>query len=323
MIEGWLSGLTTMAGSPTADLYLGNAWGASGANGTVLQRPAPTVFLSRNTRVVMRHTGGSRPLPRRDRTVYVIDDDVEAGVEDPTLPGLYREKLRRLELPWLRRMMYEADVVATGSSELAHKLGCHGQVRVLTPCWSEQFPALDHHAGTTWIEVAFLGSGVHRADLASVLPVLDRLLADEPAMRLHLSVRHRLPKVLARHPRVIRLPSGSWSRYRQGLRDRRFHIALYPLLETPFNRARSPNKLIEHAIVGAAPLYSDWWQDGQRAAAAGAGLAVPDGYDAWRSALRRLIRDPAERLALAGGAQRLARRLNDPAGQRAFWSALL
>jgi hypothetical protein len=36
----------------------------------------------------------------------------------------------------------------------------------------------------------------------------------------------------------------------------RFHLALYPLADTAFNRARSANKLFEHALVGAASLMS-------------------------------------------------------------------
>ncbi len=47
-----------------------------------------------------------------------------------------------------------------------------------------------------------------------------------------------------------------WWLYRRALARMRFHLAIYPLGDTPFNRARSASKLYEHALVGAASLMS-------------------------------------------------------------------
>jgi hypothetical protein len=55
----------------------------------------------------------------------------------------------------------------------------------------------------------------------------------------------------------------------------RFHLALYPLAQTAFDRARSASKLTEHAILGAAGLYPQGWAPA-RALGQGALLAPDD-----------------------------------------------
>jgi hypothetical protein len=72
----------------------------------------------------------------------------------------------------------------------------------------------------------------------------------------------------------------------------RFHLALYPLAPTPFNRARSANKLYEHAIVGAASLMSP---NPALEAAAGSAfndIFVLDGSDEWRARIESSVTDP-------------------------------
>ncbi|MDX1650376.1 MAG: hypothetical protein R3263_11035, partial [Myxococcota bacterium] len=138
-----------------------------------------------------------------------------------------------------------------------------------------------------------------------------------------LSARHRVPAALARHPRIQRIPARGWSVYRAAMRGRRLHLALYPLMDTPFNRARSPNKLIEHGVVGAAPLYSRCWPEARRAAASGAGLLLGNRATEWRAAIDDLVANSGRMRALASGAGALARKLNQPGPQRRLWAELM
>lgn len=98
---------------------------------------------------------------------------------------------------------------------------------------------------------------------------------------------------------------------------------MYPLLDTPFNRGRSANKVIEHAVVGAAPVYSASWQEAQQAAERAAGKLVPNNQEAWVQALNGLIQDPARMLQLAQSAQGYAGSLNRAEPQRKLWRELL
>lgn len=318
MIQGWLGGLLASPDSPTADLYVANAMGSA------LQRTAPTVFLSGAASLMVRHCSGRGWPPARSRTVFLIDDDVLAGLDCDFLPRLYRQKLRCLEVPWLRRMTRRADLIVAGSEVLAERLAGGPPVRVMRPYWSEPLAPLDHHDdGDGPFDIAFLGSRVHGADLRFVLPAVEAVLDAEPRARFHLSRRHLLPDRLARHPRVRRLPSGTWREYRRGLDGRRFHVALYPLLDTAFNRARSPNKLIEHAVVGAAPVYSEGWPGLACAGRVPGLLRRPNRVEAWAEAIVMLLADQAARRAIAEDAQVRARGLNDAGAQRLLWREVL
>lgn len=325
MFQSLLSRLLPAPGSPTADLYFNNACGDFLRAGVT--RLAPTVFASDSACLVMRHGLGA-PIPSgRRRLIYMIDDEVEAGVADPSLPFLYRQKLRFVERAASRRIVPRAAVAVVSTPALAARHAPSLQTRMLHPYWSEPLAGLEHFApalaGEGWLEMAYLGSSVHRADLDFLWPVIGAALAGNPRARFHLASRHRIPRALAGHPRVLRIPADSWAVYRAGLPGRRFHLALYPLLPSPFNQARSVNKMIEHGLVGAGAIYSHGWPEAWRARSARAGLVLRNRPGEWLAAIRHLLDRPADLRDLAAGALALAARLNRPEPQRRLWADLL
>lgn len=324
MIDTLLSRLLSAPDSPTADLYFRNAC-SDFLNGPVRQL-APTVFASQHACLVMRHALRAGSLPERRRLIYMIDDDVEAGTQDLSLPFLYRQKLRMVEQPAERRLARKAGVAVVASETLAKAYRPLMETHVLRPYWSEAFAPLDHFdrmdVPDANVDLAYLGSVVHKSDLEFLLPVLACLLARHENLRIHIPERHSLPMAFDQHPRVLRIPGLGWTAYRASIRKRRFHIALYPLLNTPFNRARSLNKLIEHAVVGAAPIYSADWAESARETQQVSAVRVPNRVHAWAEAASALIRAPHRAREIAHGAQDLARRLNNPAHQRQLWHAL-
>lgn len=329
MIGSMLSRLLPVPESPTADLYFANA--CRDFFGAGVRRLAPTVFASASACLVLRHGLGAAALPRGRRLIYLVDDHVEDGVGDASLPFLYRQKLRFVERAAGRRIGPQAAAVVVSSPGLLPHPGLHqgspGRVRLLHPYWSEPIAGLEHFApllrGEGWIEIAFLGSSVHRVDLDFLWPVIEALLAAEPRARFHLPSRHRVPPALAGHPRLLRIPAAGWPIYRAGLAGRRYHLALYPLLETPFNRVRSVNKLIEHAVVGAGGLYSRIWIEAWRAGDCGAGLLLDNRRADWLAAIAALVEQPQRLFWLAAEGAALARRLNSPGPQRRLWAELM
>lgn len=322
MFQGWIDRVLAAPTSPTADLYFQNAGGAHGWRNAELL--APTVVAGPNRVLIMRHAGRAGELPDRP-CVFFIDDDIPAGLNEPDLPTRYRRKLALLEWPAWRRLLPSAARVVAASNRLAARLRRQRPdgVDVLTPYWSEPFAPLDHHDTDGPLDIAYLGSSVHRGDLAFLLPVLEAVLAAEPRARVHLAPRHPLPGTLSRHPRVCRLPGRGWQAYRRNGVGRRFHIALYPLRDTAFNRARSANKLIEHAVHGAASVWSCSWPEARRVADGHSGLVVANDPQVWTNATLSLLRDARARRSVAAEGQRLARKLNDPAPQRKLWTELL
>jgi hypothetical protein len=211
------------------------------------------------------------------------------------------------------------------------------ETRLIHPYWSEPIAGQEHFgqiaSGAGWVDMVYLGSTVHKADLAFLWPVIGAVLAAHPRVRFHLAERHRLPTAFAGHPRVLRIPGLGWGRYRAGLAGRRFHLALYPLMDTEFNCARSLNKLIEHGVVGAAPLYSQCWGEAWRVGAGSsceassgvgaAGLTLSNHREDWRAAIEHLLARPDTMRSLAKGAGALARNLNRAGPQRMLWAELL
>ena len=324
MIEGLVSRLLAAPDSPTADLYFLNACGDFLDRGVT--RAGPTVFDAPAARLIMRHDLRSRPSSAPGRgVIYFLDDLVTEGGGDRSLPLRYRQKLRLVERRARGRYANAAERIVTSSRMIAHSFAPGADL--IDPYWSEPIADQRHFdavkRGTGWIEIAFLGSSVHRGGLAFLAPIIRSVLAAEPRARFHLAERHHLPAGLHGHPRVLPIPGRGWTAYRAGLAARRFHIALYPLLDTSFNMARSQNKLIEHAVVGAAPLYSRCWTPAEQAAAADAGVVLENDPRLWCEALTALLGNFARARDLAAGAGVLARRLNDPGRQRALWSRLL
>jgi hypothetical protein len=106
--------------------------------------------------------------------------------------------------------------------------------------------------------------------------------------------------------------------------EREFDIGLAPLLDTPFNRARSNVKLKEYAAAGAMWLASPIGPYVGMGEAQG-GLLVA--HDEWRETLGALVEDHDRRLDLAGRAYAWAKRqtVREAAGrwEAAFRSAIL
>jgi hypothetical protein len=323
--------IVSRAPSPSVDLYFLNACGAFMKPDGPVRQVAPTVFESDAVRLVIRHDVGA---PRRRpgaRLVYLLDDAVFDGVRDRRLPALYRLKLALAECATARRTLPCASAVVASSQSVAASLPSgllrrDAEIIRLDPYWEMAFPALDHFGADGEVTVAFIGAATHAASLPFLRAVVERAMATEPRLRLLISANHR--RALRSGPSAAQtrfIEAAAWPDYRRMLPELRAHVALYPLDPSSHHaRARSVNKLIEHALIGAAPLYAAGWPPGEAAARAGAGVVLPPGdVGAWAESLVALARDRRRAQRLSEGAQAFARRLNDPQRQRATWRRLL
>jgi len=278
LLNRWL----TSDSSPTSDLYFANACQEILTEGLVTQY-SPTVFASASTQLVMRHDARTPAHLTRDCLVYFIDDLWNFRDEDPGLSWFYRNKMALVEARAVDWYLKRANAFVVSTPLLAddlRKMSPQADVYLINPYWSEPVADLDHFDRHSF-DIAYLGGQVHRADLEFLLPAIRRVLDEIPEASFTLSVGHRIPSDLETHPRVHRLQALRWRDYRRSLPKKRFHLALYPLLDTPFNRARSINKIIEHAVTGAVGLYSDWWVENLPKAFATNALNVPNNFDMW------------------------------------------
>lgn len=325
MLRRFFTRALTTLNSPTADLYFANACADWLAAGDVV-RYAPTVFASPTTRLVIRHDARSSRSSRRERLIYVIDDAVDLEGADEALSPYWRFKLNVVERAAAAAFLPNAAGVVVSSEALKRMIEARApdqDVRVMNPYWSEPFSDLSHHAGGGLFRVAYLGSQVHGPDFAPLAPVLVRFLEERPNAELIVGGGHAATGPLAGHARVRDIGPMAWADYRRALGDLDPHVALYPLQNTPFNAARSLNKLIEHAVAGAAGLYATQWPGAAIATQEGAGLALRSDPTEWLKALETLADDRGATALMAERSRVLARRLNDRDAQRRIWSELL
>jgi hypothetical protein len=247
---------------PTADLYVLNPLAVlkrSAPRLPKLRRIAKTLYVIGRTGIVVRYGEAADIAHLRKagaaRLVYVADDDFAAGGADPSLPQRYRERLAAFAATHWPTLREAADIVVVPGTALAEEYGA--KARIVLPLWERPPADLAHFDSPERLEIAYLGTASHVGDFAEIAPlVADALTKCRRDVRLTLFLGEATPAELARHARVnVRAPM-SWWRYRRALRTMRFHLALYPLRDTAFNRARSASKFHEHALIGAASLMS-------------------------------------------------------------------
>lgn len=254
--------------------------------------------------------------------LYVIDDDVEAGVADPNLPAAYRRKLRALQRNDHADLVARAHKVLVPSRALeakfARRLG-PDRVERIAPSLLSHPSSLRHHDDPV-LRVIYPNTRSHLADWASIWPQVRDHLATHPDVELT-TFLHREGR-LADLANVEHRSSAPWPAFRGVLEEQRFHVALLPGLPTAFNRARSHNKLLECAVWGAVPVVSRHLPYADLVEENGAGIVCDDRPDAWRGALDRLT-EGALRRRLAKANVELAVRIGDPSIMRQRWESLL
>ena len=282
---------------PTTDLYFLNPLAELKRQGASIPPPrwlAPNGYLVGRTGIIVRY-GGAEDIERlrsegAKQIVYIVDDDFLAGGADAGLPEKYRQRLAAFARGDWRTLKAAADIVIVPGTVLADIYGA--KARIIPPAWNRPPATTEHFVATRRIDIVHLGTGSHRGDLASIAAPLAALLKAHPRARLTLFAGDGAPDVLKRHPQVVVRRPLSWWRYSHALPRMRFHLALYPLAPTPFNAARSANKLFEHALVGAASLMSP---NPALREAAGADLAeifVTGGPDDWAARIEDCLAKP-------------------------------
>jgi glycosyltransferase involved in cell wall biosynthesis len=147
------------------------------------------------------------------------------------------------------------------------------------------------------------GTTMHDLDVATIAPVLARVLAARPAVRLRLGGHVVTAPALAPwHDRIERLPFLPWPDLFAELA--RADVQLAPLrLDDPFSDAKSEVKYLEAGALGV-PTVASPTDAFRRAIVSGRNGMLADGAADWEDALLRLVDDPGLRARLGAAAHR-------------------
>jgi len=324
-----------MARLPSTDLYFRSALASDIArwwqpwHRAPIRRKGANSFICDDWMVLIRQDSPRvmrQALAWPGRLAYVIDDDVAGAAACAYLPAAYRARLAAFDRDFHRPLCTRADALLVPSAALAEVHGAdrmaRGTMHRIEPVWRAPFADQQHfaplaHGGT--LRIIHLGSGSHAAALGEVAPAVLRLLHDDKLTHFTYFAGAVVHPELEHHPRARRLEPKPWEEYRRWLTRQRFHLALYPLLPTRFDRARSASKLAEHAIIGAVGVYPEDWAPA-RVLGNGAIFAPATPAD-WGEILAHIPRTTLAGTA-ASAAQSLAE-IDAIARQRALWGVIL
>jgi hypothetical protein len=331
-----------MSRQPTTDLYFTNVmrpyiarnWPWWRGRGPIHKLGANSftcgewfVLIRRDSPRLMREA-----LAWGGRLAYVIDDDVRAGVDCEALPAPYRARLAEFERSFHRDLLARADAVLAGSDALVAALTASPQgarrlgprIMRIDPVWSQPLADTGHFAAleqATTLRMVQLGTGSHRSALSSIAPFMRDILDRHPLASFTYFSPRSVDDGLEKHPRARRLDPMTWREYQRWMARQRFHLALYPLAQTEFDRARSASKLTEHAILGAAGIYPEGWAPARLLG--GGAIFAPDAPEQWQEAIEQAIEKRAALAQIAASA-RASLACADPfAVQQSLWTRLL
>jgi hypothetical protein len=248
--------------NPTIDYYLSDLFSANSnyriAVDSELDRwtgPNASERIAPRTRVVLVRMPDSRWAEviaaagdKVVEVVWLIDDDAIAAREDDWLPRDYRLRLLDEHLAFTRNFAHLVDRVWASTPELAARFPA-GRVEVRPP---RPLPPLERR----WVKIFYHGTASHRREHEFLLPVLREVQNRSESTVIEVTGDHALYKMFRSVPRLRVLHPVAWPDYLVHLQASRYDLGLVPLLDTPFNRARSGVKALEVAASGAQGLLS-------------------------------------------------------------------
>lgn len=309
--------------SPTADLYL--RWSCADLiESGRLEQVAATVFRTGDTAIVIRHDAGAR-LQGIRRHIYVVDDDLRAGIRGPGIPLGLRAKNALLDLRAEARLAPTAAAIVVSSDRLKHLYALRlpdTPVHLTDPAWPQP-PEPEIRAADMPLRIACLLARSHATDFGIVRTAIERALSEIRTVEITVSANLPVPDAWYSDTRVTVLPAMGWRDYSEWMRGQRFDIGLYPLAPGAFNAARSSNKLGEYAQFGAAVLTSLDWDIGRAAAAEGRCVALGEEATTWFNAISALAEAPRDVQKIACTNRAALIEAGTAKRQRALWCALL
>ncbi len=224
-----------------------------------------------------------------------IDDDLFDLKAAKGMPLRYRWKL--FNLAW----RHQGWLKKTGA-----------QLWVSTPYLAEKYASwkpvlLEPKATGTQAEpvntLFYHGSASHYDEIEWLYPVVAEVLERAPELTFEIIGNQKVRKLFANVPRVHVLHSMNWPAYQALLRRPGRTIGLAPLLDSPFNRARSHTKFFDITQTGAVGIYAPGAIYERIVRHGDNGLLVPMDKDAWVEAILQLAGDEVYRARLLQGAR--------------------
>lgn len=236
--------------------------------------------------------------PRLRTLAFFMDDDVLEVGASVGLPWRYRFKLARLAAwrsGWLQRQAAEL-WVSTPYLQLKY---AGWRPRLVLPS-----PTVGH---TDVCRVFYHGTASHKAEIRWLRPVVEEALRCDERLTFEIAGGRDVSNLYRGMPRVTVAHPMKWPAYQAFTDMPCRHVGLAPLLETPFNRARSYTKFFDITRCGAAGIYAPDSACAEVVSHGVDGLVVAQEQESWIDAILYLVQDePLRRSLLSNAAKKMA-----------------
>ncbi|WND03232.1 hypothetical protein QGN29_02470 [Temperatibacter marinus] len=257
------------------------------------------------------------------KLIYLIDDNIWEAQEDTSLSKNYRHKIQSFK-EHADRLIAKADHVVVSSSYLKKFLPDHPKVSLMRPAWGASLPNGNHYSYADKIfNLVHIGTTSHRAGYRLLRPVVKALLERHDHVTFTYHSNEPLMEELDQHPRVKRRQHLRWAFFQRHIGKYPYHLALYPIADTPLNKGRSINKILEHPLSGCAGVYTQGWIHEHYVQEYQAGLSLPASVEAWVEGIHEIIESPKKAEVYFQNAGQSFDALNRLDDQRRFWKTHL
>jgi glycosyltransferase involved in cell wall biosynthesis len=172
---------------------------------------------------------------------------------------------------------------------------------VVIPDAIPALPAVPDRPPGRGLEIVWVGSATHTADVAMVVDPVRTFLTEEPGARITF-LGAGVPRGLNPGPRVTGRPAwDSLATCMGRLQDMAPDVVVLPLVDHPANAMRGGTAALLAAACGAAVIASARGPYARDLRHGHTARLVADSPDAWLAALRTMAHMPALRDALAVG----------------------
>ena len=236
--------------------------------------------------------------------VYFIDDDVPAGLADPSQTIGYKLYLLLhglLPTPFLSRI---TSAIWVSTPPLAH-LHRRSAPRVLPPRLPPGEVRPDRYV------TVFYHGETHRREVRFLRPIIRAVQQRCPHVIFEVFGDRSIRRMFADVPRVVTIHHMSWSDFQSYAHFRPGDIGLAPLLPSRFNASRSGTKFLQITLSGGVGIFSDVPQFRAMVRDGADGLLLDNDPNLWIEAIVNLVNDPDRREAMRASAWQRAHDLSN------------
>ena len=228
------------------------------------------------------------------KIIFFMDDDVLDVCATKTMPWHYRLKLFRLSSTkswWLKKNSVQLWV----------------STPYLLKKYAEWNPTLILPSSISYVEscrVFYHGSLTHKAEIRWLRPIIEEVLKKDERISFEIVGEKDTFNLYKGLPRITTIHPMKWPAYQTFTSRCKGYIGLAPLLNIPFNKARSYNKFLDFTRCDSVGIYSENSECAAAIRDTNSGIIIPMNPELWIRNIIDLTNDHNKRKLMLDNAKK-------------------